>query len=226
MSKALKESPGAMIQAVTECANAVDETLIRVEQKSDNARANGALIARIACRKGCAYCCHGRVATSIPEVIRITSYLLTTRTDEEVAAFVSSAKAYLVALEGLSAYERSTFIQRCSFLAEDLSCSIHPVRPIACRRHHSLDVEACKKALENPGELGVPQLLDVGWMTQPLVDGMDRGASAADLHARRVDLIRGVLLAIETDASERWLEGEDSFADAEDSELLRLARGA
>jgi len=225
MSKALKESPGEMIRAVTECANAVDETLIRIEQKGDAARANGAMIARIACKKGCAYCCYGRVATSVPEVIRIAAYILTVRSEEEVAEFVSLAKIYLGAFAGLSAYDRSTLTQACPFLSEDLSCSIHPVRPIACRRHHSLDVEACKKALDKLGELGVPQLLDVGWMTQPIIEGMERGAAAANLHPRHVDLIRGVLLAIESDASERWLEGEDSFAEAEDSELLRLATG-
>jgi len=223
MAKALGASSAETIQAVAECAAAVDQNYGLIEAKAEQARAQGMMVARIACKKGCAFCCHGRVVASVQEILRIADHLRRTLAPEEIDALVGNAKAYLARLASLAAYERSVLTQPCIFLGEDESCSIHPVRPIACRRHHSLDVGACKRAFQDLGSVGVPQILEIGRMSQPLIEGMDLGARAANLHPRRVDLVRGIVLALTTDAEARWFAGEDSFAEAEDAELLRLA---
>lgn len=223
LSSALRTSPEETLKAVAGLEALVDDTISRVEAKADASRKAGMMIPLIACKPGCDYCCQSRVVASVPEVLRIVAFLRRKLNEEERFAFIARAKVHLAQFEALTALERSTRMTPCPFLNNERRCSIYAVRPLACRRHHSLDVEACKKAVSDPAATGVPQILEEALLTQPVVEGIHLAVRSAGLHSRYVELIAGVMLALETDAESRWRAGEDAFASAEDAELLQLS---
>lgn len=223
VAAALRGRSEDVVRCITAVEGLVDRNFVQLEATTDALRARGAYIPRIACRKGCGTCCHIRVSLSVPELLRITSHLRESLSADELSSLLERCHAYLEALAGLDALERSVASIPCVFLQEDQACSIHPVRAIACRRHHSLDLKACLRAHQSPAAEGVPQNLEHATVTQPIVDGIDHGTLMARKVVRRIDLVRGLVLAFETDAESRWLAGEDSFAEAEDREFLALA---
>ncbi len=82
----------------------------------------------VACRKGCAACCraHTEIPVFQPEVMGITWYVVEKlqgpvreRLHQQLVAHTPEATA-------------------CPFLIDD-ACSVHPVRPLACRQFNVLD---------------------------------------------------------------------------------------
>ena len=80
-----------------------------------------------ACRRGCAHCCHIRVEMTQLEAERLGS---------AIGRAPKTRQRYMPAEEGAFGYDTP-----CPFLIEG-ECSVYEHRPFACRKHHSLDVDA------------------------------------------------------------------------------------
>lgn len=88
-----------------------------------------------ACRRGCAHCCHLRVEMTQLEAEQL---------GEAIGRRPNTRHRYRPAQ--LEAYGLDT---PCPFL-EGRDCSIYAHRPLACRKHHNLDIDALFCRLDLP----------------------------------------------------------------------------
>lgn len=93
-----------------------------------------------ACREGCAFCCFYQVGVYASEMLLIEQYLRQHYAAAHIEQLVKTAEQALASDELQTA---------CPLLVER-RCSIYPVRPVRCRNHHALDVNACKASFEHP----------------------------------------------------------------------------
>lgn len=154
------------------------------------------------CKIGCSYCCSARVEAFPPEVFRIVRQL---RQDspERLAARVARLQAH-VAHSALDL----PWGQRlpCAFLDDGL-CGIYAVRPSACRRAHSLDVEKCRA-----GAAEIPEDLELFLGAEALIVGTAQAYQAHGLASDSHELSGAVLQVLaESCAEERWHQGERVF---------------
>jgi len=99
----------------------------------------------MACARGCRHCCVLNVAVLLPEAMRIAETITATAWSalQKRLEFHSNRERWMDDEERMM---RAAF---CPLLDTDGSCSIHPVRPLACRGVASLDSGRCKRAF-NP----------------------------------------------------------------------------
>jgi Fe-S-cluster containining protein len=168
----------------------------------------------LACKRGCAHCCHRPVGTSAPTVLRITAAL---REPSSESAF-ASALARVVSLDEQTHGASWTLAERpplpCAFLV-DGACSIYAFRPFVCRAWNSADDQACLRAL---GEDSVEMRFDLFQRTT--FAGVERGLQGAlqsrGLDSSDLEFTAAMRVAMETpNACERWLAGEPIFAGCE-----------
>jgi Fe-S-cluster containining protein len=106
----------------------------------------------VACRSGCAYCCHLRVSVRPHEALALAAALNDKPADERQrvrAALGRNASR----IRALSATEHMVAQLPCAFLDGDNRCGVYEHRPAACRRYHSTSVDACKASFERPHDL-------------------------------------------------------------------------
>ncbi len=132
----------------------------------------------IACRKGCSYCCGTRIMASIPEVLRLASWVVENFSKEELGALRKRLAEFNAKVLAIKASGEQRPPIDCAILVNN-SCSAHPGRPILCRAANSVDVNACINARENWRD----QSLTIPLVGQPLYAGKD--------------LIRGLRMALE-----------------------------
>lgn len=178
--------------------------------------------APIACRAGCAWCCHQPVAILPAEALAIAAFLRRTMAPTALSALIerlpTTAHAPAVA-KPVQPLDR----RACRFL-DDRRCRIYPARPFRCRGVLSRDVGACRWDAEHPG--APPSARPPGSAGRPFVtpaaklaDAAARGVAAAcfeaGLDATNLELGPGVRLALTTvDAAQRYCAGETLFAAA------------
>jgi hypothetical protein len=108
---------------------------------------------------------------------------------------------------------------RCAFLGDDSSCLVHQARPFACRNHHSLEVERCKRSFET-GVIG-EVLVDIR-MKQ--VASLVHGGLHLDLLGAGFDVLlyelqeAAHIALTDPRAGKKWLSGEDVFSSARNRE--------
>jgi len=214
---------GSMSQAVSALHSMTMENIALIERNAEMRRNQGQSVPQVACKKGCDFCCFLRVRASIPEVLNIADHVQRTWSPDKQADLLARVEANLSAFEGLNAKDRLAKMLPCPLLV-DHTCSIHSIRPIACRSHHSIDVEACKRGLVDPETVQIPHFLEVETVISPIVEGIDSAVKGSRLKDDGVTLVSALHIALtEPDAKQRWLKGYDVFAPAVDEALNRLA---
>jgi len=175
----------------------------------------------LACRAGCAHCCHQAVGVSPPEVFAIYDHLRATRTPGKLEVTVGRIRDADDRTRGMTSAERISPDLPCPFLEED-RCSIYEVRPLPCRGTNSLDAAVCERALREPearaaflaGALSIPCFVEPIRAFHAVAAGMQLGLS--ELHGlQMLPLELTAAMRILVDAPEivpqRWLAGEDPF---------------
>jgi Fe-S-cluster containining protein len=162
----------------------------------------------LACRRGCAHCCHAWVSARAPEVL-IARAAIAPRDLEAVRTAVEAAHSVT---GGLSPEERAALAAPCPMLAAG-QCRIYDARPGTCRTAASLDAAACAAAF-------APGAPPVDIPTPDFHIVMRRGYSIALAGALRragyaahsyefVSALRAALARPDSEAA--WLAGEDVF---------------
>jgi hypothetical protein len=171
----------------------------------------------LACKAGCAYCCHYHVYVYAAEALAIAEHLRTVVTPVR-EAIVQKLRGNVARTAGMNLDEHLHTNVACAFLSSENACGIYPVRPSACRKHHSFDVQPCIDTFENPQapDLNPQSALHIG-----IAEGF-QGASAMALTAegfdhRRYEMSGAVLEALENKAAaRRWKDGKVSFPTVRD----------
>lgn len=159
---------------------------------------------QFACAKGCGYCCSLEVSSFPQETFRIAREL-SARPDRE-AIVAKLAEHVAQNPRGTDRLER----QPCPFLV-DQACSIYDVRPLACRKCVSLDVERCRQMSET-----VPSDKAMYYKTEAITLGMVAAYERIKRPSAPHEFISSLLSAMnDPTAEERWWNGEDVFASAD-----------
>jgi Fe-S-cluster containining protein len=98
----------------------------------------------VACRKGCAFCCHLYVSATAPELLVLADHIARWPDARRTALIARLIEADRVT-RGLSAVERVRLNRPCPLL-EDGACAAYAVRPLACRAYASFDAAACERS--------------------------------------------------------------------------------
>lgn len=140
----------------------------------------------VACRRGCAFCCHQHVSAHAIEV-----FALARRWRGAVPVASGSA---------------------CALLAADRACSVHPARPLACRMVVSTDARACEAAFGGVAvEVPWPRhfIETAAWAVMALWAGQ----RALGLPARGYALLPALAAVVADPGLEaRWYAGDDGLA--------------
>jgi Fe-S-cluster containining protein len=163
------------------------------------------------CKPGCAYCCNHRIEALPAEVFLIARELNKLPADK-LAEVTARLRAHAALARGLRpAQHRLT----CPLLENSL-CTVYEMRPYACRRFHSLDVEQCKDPEGVP-----PANEELNMKSAAVMIGMVEGYRKRLLPTHPHELGAALLVALEqADAEERWYRGEAVFEEMPDIEEI------
>jgi Fe-S-cluster containining protein len=111
----------------------------------------------------------------------------------------------------------------CAFLEEGL-CLVHEARPLACRRHHSLDRGPCREAFETGTEVRAPINAKVWAAGTGISAAYAEGLKRAKVDAAIYELQQATHIALgDPGAGDRWLAGESVFGAAKSLEKTSFA---
>jgi Putative zinc- or iron-chelating domain len=150
-------------------------------------------MAAIACRRGCAFCCHVNVDVTPLEAIRLARRVLSER-------------------RSLGAAEEAPARRPPCLLLSQGACTVYDIRPFACRAVFSPDAARCEAGFVSDAAVAVPSLdwprfIASGYLTGEIAAMDDLG-----LASHMVELRRALpLLIADEGAAMRWLNGEDAL---------------
>jgi hypothetical protein len=126
---------------------------------------------RPACRPGCDGCCRVNVGTLAIEGAVVAARLRTMGPAPDTAGRLL---AFHERVRWLEDRQRVAERLRCPFLDGGARCTIHPVRPLACRGLSSLDPDECRRALsggyDEDGDDGEPGVVRMDLLQKALYD--------------------------------------------------------
>ncbi len=123
-----------------------------------------------ACKAGCAGCCRINVGTLAIEGAVVAARLRAEQGDGALAT-ADRLLAFHDRVRWLEDRERVADRLLCPFLDAGSRCTIHPVRPLACRGVSSLDAAECLRALSGEdSEDGEPGLVRMDLLQKALHD--------------------------------------------------------
>ena len=162
------------------------------------------------CKPGCCFCCSARVEVTDPEALHLAQHV------QGLPAARRQALALALAQQLQQRAQAGPGARvPCAFLEQDL-CSVYHHRPAACRKAHSLALEAC--AQHQPQ---VPQNLVVALRCEVLMEGTRQAYLSSGLPAGKHELSAAVLAALgAADAAGAWHAGTPLLASQPAAGLL------
>jgi len=101
------------------------------------------------CSQGCSWCCHLEVTCSWLELEAIVFFIKRTFSPQALSLLLDQVQSTAARLKGLDSASRIPYKIPCTMLV-DGKCSIHPVKPLACRGFHSSSAKACEEGFGVP----------------------------------------------------------------------------
>ncbi|MDE2257192.1 MAG: YkgJ family cysteine cluster protein [Xanthomonadaceae bacterium] len=175
-------------------AQSAQKEIDRIREQTENRGV------RFDCKKGCTICCRLEVHVLPQESFRIAREL---RGQPNRESLVAALSEHVEMHRGITETRQRKF---CPFLVEG-ACSIYELRPLACRKMVSLDVERCKQMGKT-----VPSDPEMSFKSDAVITGTRKAYARLKLPSETHEMITGVLLALtDPSAEERWWNGEDVF---------------
>ena len=165
---------------------------------------------KLDCKPGCAWCCHGSVQTSAPEVLRIATYLRAIGRPSRFAAIKQRVDA-LDSQARVAPAGPAVARLPCPLLAGN-RCSVYPVRPLACRGWNSANSERCREDLLGTLRGSVPVRRLQLALQAVISTGFDEGLSRLGLRTQVLALTPALRIALAGQlTAECWMAGEPCF---------------
>jgi Fe-S-cluster containining protein len=164
----------------------------------------------VACRPGCAWCCHFYVVmASIPEILVIAEHLHRTLSEAELKEVRQRVTTTLTRRCKQAGFQPTLPFIPCPLLVND-HCSTYEVRPLVCQAWYSADVRLCQQP--DGGMIANQEVMPI---FSAVYDGLLAALADHNLENREVELIPALKIALSTPhAGQRWLAGESLFAAA------------
>lgn len=170
--------------------------------------------AAIACGKGCAMCCHLRVAAMPTEVFGLVRYLQQQFEAPELEQAITRIRQAASHLHALP-HARVLLVNiACPMLGDDGACTVYPARPFNCRAYHSLDVAACRESFDNPEDTSLqhPQSETLSTIHSGVQEGLRDSLRRTGVDITQYELITALAEAFEDpDCEPRHAKGEPAF---------------
>ncbi|BCG46619.1 hypothetical protein GEOBRER4_n1428 [Citrifermentans bremense] len=165
----------------------------------------------MACAPGCPSCCVLNVAVLLPEAVLVARRLSATLPPDELSRLRGTLAAHRSSTRWMDDEERILKRADCPFLDGYGSCSIHEVRPLACRAAASLDADCCRSAF-SPVVTDEPRLVPADLLRQAAYDeafsALALVLKGLGLDSRSIELGTGVLAFVDMpEYLELFLEG-------------------
>jgi hypothetical protein len=168
---------------------------------------------KVACARGCSYCCSLRVQVQPYEAFTLAAWLRRSFAPARLAGVIERLKANVARTRELGEEKRKRTNIACALLGEDGACTAYEARPAQCRRYHSTDVEPCKafhashdESIEAAMHEAVAHNADV------IITQGRHAVRAAGLDDASVDMNEALLEALENPkAWRRWKDGKKAF---------------
>jgi hypothetical protein len=195
------------------------------EQVTGQVRERIAPVSPVACREGCAFCCHLKVLVTAPEVLRLAEHIRSTRTPEELRTVRARVARADEVTRDMTTDERAGIKVSCPLLVDGI-CEAYEARPLACRGANSLDPIACQRAYEHPDEIiDIPVYKPELQVTEAVRAGLASGAAVNGLDGRLFELNAALNIALDTpNAGEAWAHGRPVLDGALDAEFEAMVR--
>jgi Fe-S-cluster containining protein len=171
---------------------------------------------KVACGKGCSFCCSQAVSATVPEILTIARHIRENWTTEEIHELRSRIASYKERITPFLEGEVDIAPRFPCPLLQDRACSVWLVRPLVCRSYNSFDANRCavreKDASAQTPVFGL-------WKQRAVSDAIGLGVCKAvrslALWPDQCDLILGLEIALDNpDAAERFAAGEAVFEPA------------
>lgn len=202
-------------RAVARDGDAVRQQVVRmysrIETEQHAVIANTSL--RLACERGCNYCCHQRVEVRPYEAFVLAEYLRNNLSPQAQADIKHRLAENRARIEPLAPLQHTQSGIPCALL-DNGACSVYEARPAACRKYYSLSVDTCRSAFEHPGEPLSGPLEDdsLRLAGNAVALGFARGIEEAGRDADRYELHAALLEALDNPkASRRYRDGKKAF---------------
>lgn len=178
----------------------------------------------IACKSGCAHCCHQTVHVTPIEALAIVDHLMQSLSTAALASLAGRISEARERTRGLAPLDRFASAHPCPFLAAG-QCSVYQLRPLACRGMNSRDAVGCAKVLHDR-EVRAVFLADprAGYsFAEPIrialaiSAGLQLGLSEVyhlDMHPLELTAAVDLLLRDAPTLVAGWLSGQAAFAPA------------
>jgi len=109
----------------------------------------------LACKAGCAHCCHLDVYCPAQVILYIADYIREQFSEDQIHSLLEKLDSYTAIKATIGDGKNPP----CPFLNTDKQCEIYAARPITCRAFTSPDVNMCRKFIEirSPEIKSIPQ---------------------------------------------------------------------
>ena len=182
----------------------------------DRAYANAPAEARaaVACREGCAACCHVAVDVQAHEVLYAADHIQVHFSPQELNDAVERLDAHRSRVATFKGDERDQSRQACALLQTG-ACSIYAGRPQPCRSHHTSDAAACAAHLASPSvEITAVYIPSLRARMFSVMLGVDEAIEAAGYDERAYDFGSALHEALTNPLClDAWMRHRSAFPD-------------
>jgi len=168
---------------------------------------------KLACERGCNFCCHLRVEVQPYEAFHLAAWLRRHFDTPRLAAVAARLRANAERTRAIGAEARKRENLACALLGDDGACSAYEARPAQCRRCHSTDVSPCKSFHETHDAAIEAAMHEATAHNAAVIVTQARHAVRAEgLDDASEDMNLALLEALENPkAWRRWKDGKKAF---------------
>lgn len=205
------DAAASLIAAVAEWHRRYDELADAQPSEQVFEYSDGKRRLRLACSPGCSHCCTTPVSLIAPEAAAIAAYIQANQSGEQKAALAARMTAHTQAL-----HDDPQRPAMCP-LNVDGKCTVYPVRPLNCRKWHSFDEPACRRAfLAQDSTALIPRGAVRADASGLVWQSAVAAFSALGLSVRELDLIPALEIALHSEqVAARVLADDALFAPAQ-----------
>jgi hypothetical protein len=168
---------------------------------------------KVACARGCSFCCNLRVEVQPYEAFRLAAWLRKHFDAARLAGVVERLKGNVARSRAAGPEGRKRENIPCALLGDDGACTAYEARPAQCRRYHSTSLDPCKafhathdESIESAMHEAVAHNADV------IITQGRHAVRAMELDDASVDMNFALLEALENPkAWRRWRDGKKAF---------------
>jgi Fe-S-cluster containining protein len=173
------------------------------------------VLAKVACRDGCDFCCRVPVDVQAHEVFFAADHIQVNFSPTALTKVIARLAAHRRRVAAFPAGARATSRSPCALLIAG-SCSIYAGRPEACRSHHTSDAAVCQAHMTDPSvNLTKVYLPALRARMFAVMMGLDEAIEAAGYDERSYDFGSALHEALTNSLClMRWMRRQPAFPDS------------